>query len=234
MKKLLTLALAAIMILSVMILPVSAAETDETVEKMDLKKYMISLPWYFYDTYKMGEEIEWKGVLGVFELYCWDNADSLDFVRVEDPEVAKWVYLEGKGFREFSKVLFGDSFDPDMYLGEEMKYDAETDTYSYSMATDYWGQNTHYDGKNVRITEGEEHTTARVDIYIGNELEENPTFVGTYDYKFNHVEYKGMIYYQLDEITLVSDKAPQTGVASVALAIMALVSGGYVVSRKRK
>ncbi len=223
------------MIISVLVLPVSA---EETTEKMNLEQYMNYLPGYFYDTYNAGDEIAWKGVLGIFELYCHANADTLDFATVEDPDVTNMVYLKGAGFREFAKILLGDSFDPDLFLDAEetsMKYNADTDTYSYSMAKDYWGENPLYNSRTVEITDGDDNTTVTVEITTGNEANGVPySFIGVFEYKFKHIEYKGIIYYQLEEITLVSDTAPQTGTLTAALAIVAIASGAYVVTRRRR
>ncbi len=242
MRKMIVTMLAIIMIMSVIALPVSANDTSgDTVAKMDLKRYMNYLPGYFFDVYKAGDEIKWKGVLGIFEIYCHSNADSLDFVTLEDPDGKNMVYLEGEGFREFAKVILGERFDPDIFLEDEhtsIKYDADTDVYSYGMSKDYWGENPYHNSRTLEITEGDAYTTATVEITTGSELYGIPEgFIGIFEYKFKHVVYNDTLYYQLDGIKMVDDTAPQTGVTTAAyviLGIVALVSGAYIVIKERR
>lgn len=219
MKKIICMILTVVILLPVFSSCKNSSRTnpDETTEPIgqtmpvpdDLNRYMgyfvnyfYYAPFHYYQTGLYTSDI----ITLVFQVLCF-NYEDFDFVTFDESTYT--YYIKGEGLREMSKVLFGEYFDVLEYkqtIGTG-KYNASTDMYIVSSATDCWGGGLYHlkfsERKNMKMIETENGVivTATIDNYneidgiLGDDVQEY-----TFDYHFEKVEYNGKIYYRILEV----------------------------------
>ncbi len=250
MKKLLTLALAAIMILSVLCLPVFAVETETiTVTEADIAemKQKITDAFDIVDTFffahNFNSEVDDYDVIShdlVWKGNEWSAKDTT-FCRRTD-KYAKWSDTQAA----MEGIFAGDALAIfDNALPIEIK-----DGYVYLLMTAYTAGQLSYSIER-------EDDMGIGDVSLSTKFVTNPIDADSVKVTFEYAEVidvtcaihestailtktdDGWRIEESDFIDMICEHpfprvAPQTGVATVALAIMALVSGGYVVARKKR
>ncbi len=240
MKKPLTLALAAIMILSVMILPTSAAETDEiTVTDTDIAEMKqlvvdaVDMASSFHTPFIWNCNHDPKQTIIGTLYYDWKVKEAElclrtdKYARWSDTKAMMEKIFTGNALETFNLSLPIGVKDGSVYIlynPSQLIYRLEWHDDEVNCSLDDKFIIDPIDEDSVKVTfDYIEQVDAAIYVF------EN-TAVFTKTSSGWRIEKSDFV----DNLHAYRAYAPQTGVATVALAIMALVSGGYVVARKRR
>ena len=175
--------------------PVFEAVSDEEAER--LHSYMHIFAQYYNSPYKQGDEIKSRA-----PVYLLRHADEYDFVQLIKGDSST---VSGENLLRIVHNLVGDydiSFEEYIDEGTNIHYDADTDTVTVLLGTDYWGGGMFYLDNDSEMTFTRSGDTVKADVTVVQwfEIGSDETVSFKYEYTFDRIEDDGHIYYRIVSI----------------------------------
>ncbi len=180
--------------------PVFEAVSDEEAER--LHAYLHIFAQYYNSPYKQGDEIKSRAPVYLGALYLLSHADEYDFVQLikGDQYTVSWENL----LRIVHNLVgnYDISFDEYINEGTNIRYDADTDTVTVLLGTDYWGGGMFYLDNDSEMTFTRSGDTVKADVTVVQwfEIGSDETVSFKYEYTFDRIEDDGHIYYRIVSI----------------------------------
>lgn len=180
--------------------PVFEAVSDEEAER--LNAYMHIFAQYYNSPYKQGDEIKSRAPVYLGALYLLRHADEYDFVQLIKGDS---YTVSGENMLRIVHNLVGDydiSFEEYINEGTNIHYDADTDTVTVLLGTDYWGGGMFYLDNDSEMTFTRSGDTVKADVTVVQwfEIGSDETVSFKYEYTFDRIEDDGHIYYRIVSI----------------------------------
>lgn len=180
--------------------PVFEAVSDEEAER--LNAYMHIFAQYYNSPYKQGDEIKSRAPVYLGALYLLRHADEYDFVQLIKGDS---YTVSGENMLRIVHNLVGDydiSFEEYINDGTNIHYDADTDTVTVLLGTDYWGGGMFYLDNDSEMTFTRSGDTVKADVTVVQwfEIGSDETVSFKYEYTFDRIEDDGHIYYRIVSI----------------------------------
>lgn len=180
--------------------PVFEAVSDEEAER--LHSYMHIFAQYYNSPYKQGDEIKSRAPVYLGALYLLRHADEYDFVQLIKGDQ---YTVSGENLLRIVHNLVGNydiSFDEYINEGTNIRYDADTDTVTVLLGTDYWGGGMFYLDNDSEMTFTRSGDTVKADVTVVQwfEIGSDETVSFKYEYTFDRIEDDGHIYYRIVSI----------------------------------
>lgn len=180
--------------------PVFEAVSDEEAER--LNAYMHIFAQYYNSPYKQGDEIKSRAPVYLGALYLLRHADEYDFVQLIKGDS---YTVSGENMLRIVHNLVGDydiSFEEYINEGTNIHYDADTDTVTVILGTDYWGGGQFYLDNDSEMTFTRSGDTVKADVTVVQwfEIGSDETVSFKYEYTFDRIEDDGHIYYRIVSI----------------------------------
>ena len=180
--------------------PVFEAVSDEEAER--LNAYMHIFAQYYNSPYKQGDEIKSRAPVYLGALYLLRHADEYDFVQLIKGDS---YTVSGENMLRIVHNLVGDydiSFEEYINEGTNIHYDADTDTVTVLLGTDYWGGGMFYLDNDSEMTFTRSGDTVKADVTVVQwfEIGSDETVSFKYEYTFDRIEDAGHIYYRIVSI----------------------------------
>lgn len=180
--------------------PVFEAVSDEEAER--LNAYMHIFAQYYNSPYKQGDEIKSRAPVYLAALYLLRHADEYDFVQLIKGDS---YTVSGENMLRIVHNLVGDydiSFEEYINEGTNIHYDADTDTVTVLLGTDYWGGGMFYLDNDSEMTFTRSGDTVKADVTVVQwfEIGSDETVSFKYEYTFDRIEDDGHIYYRIVSI----------------------------------
>ena len=180
--------------------PVFEAVSDEEAER--LNAYMHIFAQYYNSPYKQGDEIKSRAPVYLAALYLLRHADEYDFVQFIKGDS---YTVSGENMLRIVHNLVGDydiSFEEYINEGTNIHYDADTDTVTVLLGTDYWGGGMFYLDNDSEMTFTRSGDTVKADVTVVQwfEIGSDETVSFKYEYTFDRIEDDGHIYYRIVSI----------------------------------
>lgn len=177
--------------------PVFEAASDEEAER--LNAYMHLFAQYYNSPYKQGDEIKSRAPVYLGALYLLRHADEYDFVQLIKGDS---YTVSGENLLRIVHNLVGDydiSFEEYINEGTNIHYDADTDTVTVILGTDYWGGGQFYLDNDSEMTFTRSGDTVKADVTVFQwfEIGSDETVSFKYEYTFDRIEDDGHIYYRI-------------------------------------
>lgn len=177
--------------------PVFEAVSDEEAER--LNAYMHIFAQYYNSPYKQGDEIKSRAPVYLGALYLLRHADEYDFVQLIKGDS---YTVSGENMLRIVHNLVGDydiSFEEYINEGTNIHYDADTDTVTVILGTDYWGGGQFYLDNDSEMTFTRSGDTVKADVTVVQwfEIGSDETVSFKYEYTFDRIEDDGHIYYRI-------------------------------------
>lgn len=177
--------------------PVFEAVSDEEAER--LNAYMHIFAQYYNSPYKQGDEIKSRAPVYLGALYLLRHADEYDFVQLIKGDS---YTVSGENMLRIVHNLVGDydiSFEEYINEGTNIHYDADTDTVTVILGTDYWGGGQFYLDNDSEMTFTRSGDTVKADVTVDQwfEIGSDETVSFKYEYTFDRIEDDGHIYYRI-------------------------------------
>lgn len=177
--------------------PVFEAVSDEEAER--LNAYMHIFAQYYNSPYKQGDEIKSRAPVYLGALYLLRHADEYDFVQLIKGDS---YTVSGENLLGIVHNLVGDydiSFEEYINEGTNIHYDADTDTVTVILGTDYWGGGQFYLDNDSEMTFTRSGDTVKADVTVVQwfEIGSDETVSFKYEYTFDRIEDDGHIYYRI-------------------------------------
>lgn len=180
--------------------PVFEAVSDEEAER--LNAYMHIFAQYYNSPYKQGDEIKSRAPVYLGALYLLRHADEYDFIQLDE---GNQYTVSGENMLKIIHNLVGDydiSFEEYINDGTNIHYDADTDTVTVLLGTDYWGGGMFYLDNDSEMTFTRSGDTVKADVTVVQwfEIGSDETVSFKYEYTFDRIEDDGHIYYRIVSI----------------------------------
>lgn len=180
--------------------PVFEAVSDEEAER--LNAYMHIFAQYYNSPYKQGDEIKSRAPVYLSALYLLRYADEYDFIQLDE---GNQYTVSGENMLKIIHNLVGDydiSFEEYINDGTNIHYDADTDTVTVLLGTDYWGGGMFYLDNDSEMTFTRSGDTVKADVTVVQwfEIGSDETVSFKYEYTFDRIEDDGHIYYRIVSI----------------------------------
>ena len=180
--------------------PVFEAVSDEEAER--LHSYMHIFAQYYNSPYKQGDEIKSRAPVYLGAIYLLRHADEYDFVQLIKGDS---YTVSGENLLRIVHNLVGDydiSFEEYIDEGTNIHYDADTDTVTVLLGTDYWGGGMFYLDNDSEMTFTRSGDTVKADVTVVQwfEIGSDETVSFKYEYTFDRIEDDGHIYYRIVSI----------------------------------
>lgn len=177
--------------------PVFEAVSDEEAER--LHAYMHIFAQYYNSPYKQGDEIKSRAPVYLGALYLLSHADEYDFVQLIKGDQ---YTVSGENLLRIVHNLVGNydiSFDEYINEGTNIRYDADTDTVTVLLGTDYWGGGMFYLDNDSEMTFTRSGDTVKADVTVVQwfEIGSDETVSFKYEYTFDRIEDDGHVYYRI-------------------------------------
>lgn len=177
--------------------PVFEAVSDEEAER--LHAYMHIFAQYYNSPYKQGDEIKSRAPVYLGALYLLSHADEYDFVQLIKGDQ---YTVSGENLLRIVHNLVGNydiSFDEYINEGANIRYDADTDTVTVLLGTDYWGGGMFYLDNDSEMTFTRSGDTVKADVTVVQwfEIGSDETVSFKYEYTFDRIEDDGHVYYRI-------------------------------------
>ncbi len=180
--------------------PVFEAVSDEEAER--LNAYMHIFAQYYNSPYKQGDEIKSRAPVYLSALYLLRYAYEYDFIQLDE---GNQYTVSGENMLKIIHNLVGDydiSFEEYINDGTNIHYDADTDTVTVLLGTDYWGGGMFYLDNDSEMTFTRSGDTVKADVTVVQwfEIGSDETVSFKYEYTFDRIEDDGHIYYRIVSI----------------------------------
>ena len=177
--------------------PVFEAVSDEEAER--LHAYMHIFAQYYNSPYKQGDEIKSRAPVYLGAFYLLRHADEYDFVQLIKGDQ---YTVSGENLLRIVHNLVGNydiSFDEYINEGTNIRYDADTDTVTVLLGTDYWGGGMFYLDNDSEMTFTRSGDTVKADVTVVQwfEIGSDETVSFKYEYTFDRIEDDEHIYYRI-------------------------------------
>lgn len=180
--------------------PVFEAVSDEEAER--IHAYLHIFAQYYNSPYKQGDEIKSRAPVYLSALYLLRYADEYDFIQLDE---GNQYTVSGENMLKIIHNLVGDydiSFEEYINDGTNIHYDADTDTVTVLLGTDYWGGGMFYLDNDSEMTFTRSGDTVKADVTVVQwfEIGSDETVSFKYEYTFDRIEDAGHIYYRIVSI----------------------------------
>lgn len=180
--------------------PVFEAVSDEEAER--IHAYLHIFAQYYNSPYKQGDEIKSRAPVYLSALYLLRYADEYDFIQLDE---GNQYTVSGENMLKIIHNLVGDydiSFEEYINDGTNIHYDADTDTVTVLLGTDYWGGGMFYLDNDSEMTFTRSGDTVKADVTVVQwfEIGSDETVSFKYEYTFDRIEDDGHIYYRIVSI----------------------------------
>ena len=176
------------------------AVSDEEAER--IHAYLHIFAQYYNSPYKQGDEIKSRAPVYLSALYLLRYADEYDFIQLDE---GNQYTVSGENMLKIIHNLVGDydiSFEEYINDGTNIHYDADTDTVTVLLGTDYWGGGMFYLDNDSEMTFTRSGDTVKADVTVVQwfEIGSDETVSFKYEYTFDRIEDDGHIYYRIVSI----------------------------------
>ncbi len=180
--------------------PVFEVVSDEEAER--IHAYLHIFAQYYNSPYKQGDEIKSRAPVYLSALYLLRYADEYDFIQLDE---GNQYTVSGENMLKIIHNLVGDydiSFEEYINDGTNIHYDADTDTVTVLLGTDYWGGGMFYLDNDSEMTFTRSGDTVKADVTVVQwfEIGSDETVSFKYEYTFDRIEDDGHIYYRIVSI----------------------------------